>query len=184
MFGDIDEENWKSILLPYAHTSVLDMGCGYGRISKILTDLHCTVHAWDREPKFIELTKHQCPNAHMKEVDLMTYSLPSSASDDETYDVIIISCVCNYLPQSKCHEILHWCKSHCKILLFADVYPILNSYNEIPDESGFYSREQNTFTDDLTEDALLEEHIVRDITIDYHKLKYVRMTYRFTTHES
>lgn len=86
-----DLKRWTSI---HKDSLILDVGCGYGRTLKCLSDEGFNnLYGIDVSPRFIELAKQQCPKAHLCVGDCISMDSYFCSR----FDVILVMGVIEYI---------------------------------------------------------------------------------------
>jgi len=83
------------IKLDLTNKKILEIGCGGGRLTKLLLEQKAKVTAVDFSSQAIELTQNICqnsPNLKLINLDIMNFN------NNETYDFVIAIGVIDYLP--------------------------------------------------------------------------------------
>jgi 2-polyprenyl-3-methyl-5-hydroxy-6-metoxy-1,4-benzoquinol methylase len=72
-------------------TSVLDAGCGTGRVAIELARRGGEVMGIDRDPEFIRLARHKAPQLTWLEADLAAFRLTTVASELRRFEAIVLA---------------------------------------------------------------------------------------------
>jgi SAM-dependent methyltransferase len=72
-------------------SSVLDAGCGTGRVTIELARRGCAVVGLDRDPEFIRLARQKAPQITWLEADLATFSLRTPTQAQRYFEAIVLA---------------------------------------------------------------------------------------------
>lgn len=95
-------ERWRHVLDASRGSPVLDLGCGGGQDTRLLTELGFPVIATDFSEKALEITHRKAPAAETQNVDLSS-GLPFP---DASFGVIVASLSLHYFSWQQTTEIL------------------------------------------------------------------------------
>ncbi|MFA5332933.1 MAG: methyltransferase domain-containing protein [Candidatus Nanoarchaeia archaeon] len=109
---------------------ILDVGCGVGLLSKILSEKGFQVKGIDFSGEMIKYAKINAPLARFKKIDFFAYS------SKEKYDGIVLSSFIHLFPKEEMSNIL---KKITSLLLPEGVVFIATTYHETPSQ-GFKTK--------------------------------------------
>jgi len=99
-------------LFPPQYKSILDIGCGRGRLIKVLSRLGLDTHGVDfskncLDPDITENYPHRFHNQCLWEMDL-----------NRVFDLGLCIDVMEHIPETKVMDVLHQIQIHCSIVIF------------------------------------------------------------------
>lgn len=79
----------------YANAAACDVGCGFGRLTPVLTEFAAQVVGFEREPGLVSTARRLLPNLDFRQIDtLMT--LPAA---DAAFDIGVVFTVLQHVPE-------------------------------------------------------------------------------------
>ena len=140
MYNDIYTSRWKIFEKVPPGSTVLEIGCGSGRLANILTiRKKCIVHCIDKDPIISTLAKGKC--LKILNVDIENHKLPY---EEEIFDRIVLGNALEHMAEPE--KVLISLKKHLKPegLLIYSVPNIVNWHSRMTIFLGKFEYEDGT----------------------------------------
>ena len=82
--------------------SACDVGCGFGRLTPVLTEFADRVVGFEREPGLLKIARSLQPSIEFRALDALT-GLPA---EDSSFDLSLVFTVLQHVPEPNVHDII------------------------------------------------------------------------------
>jgi SAM-dependent methyltransferase len=87
---------------PHANAAACDVGCGFGRLTPVLTEFAAQVAGFEREPDLLATARRLQPTIDFRAIDTLT-ELPAPAA---TFDIGLVFTVLQHVPEPQVRAVI------------------------------------------------------------------------------
>lgn len=121
----------------YANAAACDVGCGFGRLTPVLTEFAAQVVGFEREPTLVSTARRLLPDIEFRQIDTLM-GLPA---EDAAFDIGLVFTVLQHVPEPEVRsviaEILRILEPGGVLLLCEETDPALEAGDRSRAELGY-----------------------------------------------
>jgi SAM-dependent methyltransferase len=86
----------------YANAAACDVGCGFGRLTPVLTEFAAEVVGFEREPALVSTARRLLPNLDFRQIDTLT----ALSADAAAFDIGLVFTVLQHVPEPEVRAVI------------------------------------------------------------------------------